>query len=116
MADERIQNRAWRFLVVYVVLIGVACVEMFFNAPSELILVTIAGILLCFALFTLQAMLHMGWRTYDIVRWVIMAALFIYIFTRPYPEYWLILTYIAIIIPLNYIYPDKTPRGDGGDD
>jgi hypothetical protein len=50
---------------------------------------------------------------YDIVRVVVMGGLFIFIFMRPYPTHWLIVVYLVIIIPLNLIYPDKSP-GDNG--
>jgi hypothetical protein len=55
---------------------------------------------------------HMGYRTYDKIRFVVMGGLFFFIFSRPYPTYRLILIYLAIYIPLNMIYPDKSPRGD----
>jgi hypothetical protein len=38
---------------------------------------------------------------------------FVFVFTRPYPFYWLVAVFLAIMIPLNLVYPDRTP-GDSG--
>jgi hypothetical protein len=102
--------RAWFACVFLFVVSGF---EIFFDAPRDLMMATVAAFIACGALFTLQALRHEGYRTYDIVRVVVMGGLFIFIFMRPYPTHWLIVVYLVIIIPLNLIYPDKSP-GDNG--
>lgn len=102
--------RAWLACAFLFVAAGF---EILLDAPRDLMLATVAAFIICFALFALQTMRHIGYRTYDIVRFVIMGGLFIFIFTRPYPFHWLVAIYAAIAIPLNLVYPDRSP-GDNG--
>ena len=101
--------RAW-FACVFIFI--AAGFEIFLGAPRELMMATAAGFMVCAALFLLQMLNHMGYKTYDKIRLVVMGGLFIVIFTRPYPIHWLIPVYLAIYIPLNMIYPDKSPGSD----
>jgi hypothetical protein len=101
--------RAW-FACVFICIALVF--EDFLGAPYELMMATIAAFIFCGALFVAQMLNHMGYKTYDKIRVVVMGGLFIFIFTRPYPTHWLILVYLAIYIPLNMIYPDKSPGSD----
>lgn len=112
MADDGIQRRALRFWCACALLCVAAGFEIFLDAPRDLMMATVAAFILCGALFTLHVMLHMGWRTYDIIRFVIIGGLFVFIFTRPYPTHWLIAIFLVIWVPLNLIYPDRAPGAD----
>jgi hypothetical protein len=102
--------RAW-FACAF--LFVVAAFEIVLDAPRDLTLATVTAFILCAALFALHMMRHIGYRTYDIVRFVIVGGVFVFVFTRPYPFHWLVAVFLAIMIPLNLVYPDRTP-GDSG--
>ncbi len=102
--------RAW-FACTF--LFVVAAFEIVLDAPRDLTLATVVAFLLCAALLALHMMRHIGYRTYDIVRFVIVGGVFGFVFTRPYPFHWLVAVFLAIMIPLNLVYPDRTP-GDSG--
>jgi hypothetical protein len=110
MADARTQTmRIW---LAYAFLVVVGAVEIFLDAPRDLMLVTFVVALLFFALFVLQMLRYIGYRTYDIVRFVIMGGVFVFVFTTPNPLHWQIAIFFAITIPLNLVYPDKGPDSD----
>jgi hypothetical protein len=110
MVDGGIQQCALRMWIACAFLFVLGAFEAFLDAPRDLILATIVAFILCAALFVLLMLRYIGYRTYDIVRFVIMGGVFVFVLTTPYPFHWQIAIYFAIMIPLNLIYLD---RGSG---
>ena len=72
--------RAW-FACTF--LFVVAAFEIVLDAPRDLTLATVTAFILCAALFALHMARHIGYRTYDIVRFRIYEAIPVPLASRP---------------------------------